>query len=262
MLPIIKYSGGKRREIKFFEKYFPKKFDRYIEPFFGGGAVYFYLEPEKAIINDLNSNLINFYRTFSTNRDELVEQLSGLENNEDTYYKIRDMFNNKVPKEYLDAVIYYYINKTCFSGMIRYNSKGEFNVPFGRYKKVDFIKPLTKEASSLLSKAIITNTDFEEVFNQAKEEDFIFLDPPYMSTFQNYNPDGFSEDDQRRLFECFKNTKAKCLLIISDLGIIRELYKNYIKEEYQKTYAINIKDRMKENNNVTHLIITNYDIQK
>ena len=260
MLPIIKYSGGKRREIKFFERYIPEKFDRYIEPFFGGGAVYFYLEPEKAIINDLNTNLVNFYKTFSTSREDLIKELSTLENDETTYYEIRDMLNNKISREYLDATIYYYINKTCFSGMIRYNSKGDFNVPFGRYKKVDFIKPLTKEASNLLSKATITNVDFEDVFKEAKEGDFIFLDPPYMSTFQNYNPDGFSEQDQKRLFECFKKTKAKCLLVISDLGIIRELYKDYIKEEYQKTYAINVKNRMKENNNVTHLIIANYDI--
>lgn len=260
MLPIIKYSGGKRKEIKFFEKYIPQKFNRYIEPFFGGGAVYFYLEPENAIINDLNNNLIDFYKTLATNRELIIEQLSTLENNEETYYKMRDMLNNKIQKEYLDAVIYYYINKTCFSGMIRYNSKGEFNVPFGWYKKVDFTKLLTEEASNLLSKATITNVDFEEVFNQAEEDDFIFLDPPYMSVFQNYNPNGFSEEDQKRLFECFKSTKAKCLLVISDLGIIRELYKDYIKEEYQKTYSINVKDRMKKNNNVTHLIITNYDI--
>lgn len=260
MLPLIKYSGGKRREIQYFKHWIPDKFNTYIEPFFGGGAVFFYLEPKKAIINDLNTNLMNFYNYFCNNRTELLDELSKLENTSDTYYRIRDMYNNKIPKQYSDASIFYYINKTCFSGMIRYNNKNEFNVPFGHYKKVNFSSNLTTEAAELLKNCDMYNVDFEHIFKKAQKDDFIFLDPPYMSTFQNYNPDGFSEYDHRRLFECFEKTQAKCLLVISELGIIRELYSKYIKSEYTKTYSINIKNRMLQSNTVTHLIITNYDL--
>lgn len=157
MNPILKYSGGKAKEIKFFKKYIPK-FDTYIEPFFGGGAVYFYLEPEKAIINDINHRLIEFYvdlvkeyaktrkeldflgKEYKINRTAFEEKKRQYPDekvpdaNEHIYYEIRDMFNKKIDPQYTYATIYYYINKTAYSGMIRYNKAGEYNVPYGRYK--------------------------------------------------------------------------------------------------------------------------------
>lgn len=267
MLPLIKYSGGKRREIKYFKDLIPTldSNNTYIEPFVGGGALFFYLEPKKAIINDLNKDLIAFYKQMKFDRQKLVDELSTLKNTEDTYYKIRDMYNNKIKRDYLDATLFYYINKTAFSGMIRYNKNGEFNVPYGWYKKINFLGNLTEDASNLLSSTKIFNSDFETIFDMAKEGDFIFLDPPYMSTFKDYNREGsFTEDDQIRLFNCFKKTKAACMLVISDLGIIRNLYSNYIEEDftYTKTYAINVKNRMIDNNSVEHLVITNYKLDE
>lgn len=260
MKPVIKYSGGKRREIKFFQHWIPDNYDKYIEPFVGGGAVYFYLEPQKSIINDINKDLINFYKTLANNRDKLIKEVDSLKNNEETYYKIRDMMNGFIDKEYMSATIYAYINRTAFSGMVRYNSKGHFNVPFGRYKNYNPSNFFTLEASELLQRTEILNIDFEKIFEISNEDDFLFLDPPYDSTFKDYVPGGFSIKDQKRLAKCFKNSKSKCLLVISDTPLIRELYKDYIKEEYHKTYAINVKNRMLKNNSTKHLIITNYDL--
>lgn len=274
MKPIIKYAGGKRNEIKFFKKWLDIDFEIYAEPFFGGGAVYFYLEPQKAILNDINVKLINLYNTIAWGREDLIEELKKMDNNEAFYYNARQMFNNEIPSIYTDAALYAYLNRTCFSGMVRYsrgkwdnNSKKyieqpKYNVPYGKYKTYHPWDFFTQESSDLLKKAWFLSNDFEYIFDLLDDEEdaFIFLDPPYMSQFRSYNPDGFTEEDQIRLAKRFKKTKAKCLLIISDLGIIRELYKDYIKDEYNKTYAFNVKDRIREGNQAKHLIIANYDI--
>ena len=153
MNPVLKYRGGKSREIPRFLQYIPDNFDRYIEPFFGGGAVYFYLEPETAIINDVNERLMRFYRQLRDNYPEMRIQLDELQRlyeanqaafkklkaqkpdervpneNEELYYRMRELFNHP-DGSYLDGVVYFFINKTAYSGMIRYNSNGEYNVPF------------------------------------------------------------------------------------------------------------------------------------
>ena len=160
MKPLIKYRGGKSKEIPNIIKHIPQFSGRYIEPFFGGGALFFYLEPQKAIINDINSKLMTFYAGVRDNFEALRNELSEIEgiytnnrkqfeklksitpenrvddNNEPLYYKIRDMFNDLAEKEYSDALIYFFINKTAYSGMIRYNAKGEFNVPRSEERRV------------------------------------------------------------------------------------------------------------------------------
>ena len=157
MKPLIKYRGGKTREIPHLIQHIPKKYDTYLEPFVGGGALFFHLEPEKATIGDINKQLITFYKQLKSNFHTLVTQLEDLQNtyeqnqqeyerlkqenptnkvenkNEALYYHLRHIFNN--PNDtYLEGTVYYFINKTAYSGMIRYNKKGEYNVPFGRYK--------------------------------------------------------------------------------------------------------------------------------
>ena len=172
--PLIKYRGGKSREIPHIEKHIPKFSGRYIEPFFGGGALYFYLEPKQAIINDINSKLMKFYDGVKNNYDSLRLELDEVEEiyehnrkdfedlkiknpeirvedkNENFYYLIRNMYNNLTEKKYSDALIYFFINKTMYSGMIRYNAKGEFNVPYGRYPHLN-TSIVTKAHSELLS---------------------------------------------------------------------------------------------------------------
>lgn len=282
MKPILKYRGGKNREIKHFHQFIPE-YDTYIEPFFGGGALYFHMEPKKAIINDVNDSLIHFYKDLTINFELVKQELNILQNeyetnreifmnrkeknpleraedpNEEIYYKIRDMFNNKIERKYSYATIYFYINKTAYSGMIRYNSKGEFNVPYGRYANFN-TKLLTYDHYDLLKNSKISNTDYSKVFEIAKPNDFIFLDPPYDTTFSEYGNEvftgDFDEDSQRKLAEDFKNLGSKTMIIISETPLISELYKDYIHSKYSKSYAVNIRNRFKSEAN--HLIITNY----
>ena len=282
MNPILKYRGGKTKEIKFIKKYIPK-FDTYIEPFFGGGAIYFYLEPEKAIINDINHRLIEFYVDLVKEYAKARKELDFLgkeykinwtafeekkrqypdekvpDANEHIYYEIRDMFNKKIDPQYTYATIYYYINKTAYSGMIRYNKAGEYNVPYGRYKNFN-THLLTDNHYNLLKTAKIMNTDYVKAFKLAKPNDFIFLDPPYDTTFSEYGNEvftgDFGEDEHRRLAEDFKNLSCKAIMIIGETELTDELYSSYIKDKYLKKYSVNIRNRFKSS--ASHLIITNY----
>ncbi|MBQ9439898.1 MAG: Dam family site-specific DNA-(adenine-N6)-methyltransferase [Paludibacteraceae bacterium] len=285
MKPIIKYRGGKTKEIPFFRALIPKFEGRYIEPFFGGGALYFYLEPEAAIINDINTKLIDFYIGVRDNYSTLRNELDELETiytanrqafdalkaqypnervedkNETFYYALRDMFNNIAPKQYSDAALYFYINKTAYSGMIRYNAKGEFNVPFGRYPNLN-THILTAEHSQLLQGAEIFNTDYSNIFNISQPNDFIFLDPPYDCAFSDYGneeyKDGFNEDSHRRLAQDFRNLPCPAMMIIGRTGLTTELYGDMIKDEYGKNYSVNIRNRFKAG--ASHIVVCNYEL--
>lgn len=283
MNPMIKYRGGKSKEISHFISNMPENYNRYIEPFFGGGALYFYLEPQNAIINDVNTKLYSFYKQMQEEYPSVRKQLDELQmvyeqnqkeyeelkkkhpeervenKNEALYYKIRDMFNHKIESEYLESVVYFFINKTAYSGMIRYNAKGEYNVPFGRYKNLN-TKLITDKHYELLKRTEIYNYDYSEIFNMAGNNDFIFLDPPYDCVFSDYGnetyKDGFGEDEHRRLANDFVNLPCKSLLVIGKTALTEELYGKYIVEEYDKSYAVNIRNRFKAD--AKHIIVTNY----
>lgn len=283
MNPMIKYRGGKSKEISHFISNMPEHYNRYIEPFFGGGALYFYLEPQNAIINDVNTRLYSFYKQMKEEYPIAREQLDELQiiyernqkeydelkkqhpedrvenKNEALYYKMREIFNHKIKCEYLDAVVYFFINKTSYSGMIRYNAKGEYNVPFGRYKNLN-TKLITDKHYELLKRTEIYNYDYSEIFSMAGKNDFIFLDPPYDCVFSDYGNevyrDGFGEDEHRRLANDFANLSCKSMLVIGKTALTEELYGKYIVEEYNKSYAVNIRNRFKSD--AKHIIITNY----
>lgn len=283
MNPMIKYRGGKSKEISHFISNMPEHYNRYIEPFFGGGALYFYLEPQNAIINDVNTKLYSFYKQMQEEYPSVRKQLDELQmvyeqnqkeyeglkkkhpedrvenKNEALYYKIRDMFNHKIESEYLEAVVYFFINKTAYSGMIRYNAKGEYNVPFGRYKNLN-TKLITDKHYELLKRTEIYNYDYSEIFNMAGKNDFIFLDPPYDCVFSDYGNeayrDGFGENEHRRLANDFANLSCKSMLVIGKTALTEELYGKYIVEEYDKSYAVNIRNRFKAD--AKHIIVTNY----
>lgn len=287
MKPLIKYRGGKSKEIPNLIKHIPKYSGRYIEPFFGGGALYFHLEPKKAIINDINSKLISFYLGVKNDFDYLKQELIDIEHiysinrkkfeelksktpdirvdddNEFLYYQIRDMFNNLTEKKYSDPLLYFFINKTAYSGMIRYNSKGEFNVPYGRYKNLNTTL-VTKDHSSLLSNTEIYNLNYIDIFKMATKDDFIFLDPPYDCIFSDYgneeHKDGFNEKDHIELSEQFKNLKCKALMVIGRTPLTEKLYKDFIVDEYGKSYAVNIRNRFKSE--ASHILISNYSNEK
>lgn len=279
MKPMLKYRGGKSKEIKFYEKYFRIEYDRFFEPFFGGGATYFYFEPNKAVINDLNNKLIGFYNDVKYNYNQLKLELSQLQyiyeenqlefeklkecnpnikvnnNNEDLYYEIRKEFNYPSGK-YLHGTVYYFINKTAYSGMIRYNKKGEFNVPYGRYKNFN-TNLITNKHYELLKNTEIYNLDYAKIFEMATPNDIMFLDPPYDCVFNDYgNDDGFNEEDQRRLAEEYKNLNTRALMIVAKTPLTEELYSKFIVEEYDKNYAVNIRNRFKSE--AKHIIIKNY----
>ena len=188
------------------------------------------------------------------NPNERVE-----DKNEALYYELRDMFNNLIPQKYSDALLYYYINKTAYSGMIRYNARGEFNVPFGRYAHLN-TNAVMLSHSRLLQRAEIFNTDYSEIFNMCQKDDFVFLDPPYDCTFSDYGneeyKDGFNEESHRKLSRDFANLPCKALMVIGRTPLTEELYKGFIVDEYKKNYAVNIRNRFKSV--ATHIIVTNY----
>lgn len=283
MKPLVKYRGGKSKEILNLEKHIPQFNGRYIEPFFGGGAMFFYLEPKKAIINDINSKLMEFYKGVKTNFETLQRELSDIERtyrinrkkfeelkaktptervndeNEALYYQIRDMFNDLVEKKYSDALLYFFINKTAYSGMIRYNSKGEFNVPYGRYANLN-TSLATKAHSKLLSNTEIYNLDYKDIFEMAEEDDFMFLDPPYDCVFSDYgnaeHKDGFNEKNHTELANTYKKLKCKALMVIGRTPLTEKLYGDMIVDEYGKSYAVNIRNRFKSE--ASHILISNY----
>ena len=257
--PLIKWSGGKSDEIKRFEKYFPVTFNKYIEPFIGGGSVYFYLNPNNAVINDVHTELIDFYRCIAEGKmGEIYEFMKNTPNDEETYYKIRDQMEVNEPLD--NAKKFYYQRKTCYRGMLRYNKNGKFNIPFGRYKTINFNELTNKQYEVLLSKTEILHEDFEYIFeNYNDENNFMFLDPPYDSEFTDYGYCQFGKDKQVKLAELFKTTKIKCLMIIGKTKFIEELYKDYIVDEYDKKYKFKLYDnRIGNEINTKHLVIKNY----
>lgn len=281
MEPLLKYRGGKRREIQHFRNLIPQNYTTYIEPFFGGGAAFFAQEPTQSIINDINGPLITFYQQVATQYPQLMNELTVLHDtyeqneleyarlkalhpdqrvpndNEPLYYQLRDMYNGIVPSTFLDATLYYYINKTAYSGMIRYNAQGQYNVPFGRYKhfRVDNITP---QHSTLLQNAQILQTDFEDIFAMAQPNDFMFLDPPYDCIFHDYGnmTTNFDENEHRRLAAAIQNSTCRILMVIGRTALTEELYANHIVAEYPVRYSVNIRNRF--DTATTHIVVTNY----
>lgn len=258
--PLVKWSGGKGDEIKYIEKYIPK-FETYIEPFVGGGALYFYLNPKKAIINDIHPELITFYREIGNgNRKKIYKFMKEHSNDEETYYDVRDTMN--IDTDLDIAKRFYYLRKTCFRGMLRYNKNGKFNIPFGKYKTVNYSDLNNDEYEKLLNRTIIENTSFEEIFKKYNSDDnFMFLDPPYDSEFTDYGYCQFDREHHKKLAKFFKNTNINCLMVIGKTDFISRLYDGYIVGEFDKKYKFKIHSgRVGDEINNKHLIITNYEV--
>ncbi|MDL2234024.1 DNA adenine methylase [Ruminococcaceae bacterium OttesenSCG-928-L11] len=240
--PYLKWAGGKRQLLPQIRLHLPADFaDRtYYEPFVGAGAVLFELHPTRAVINDFNSQLILTYRMIRDEVDALVAALREhqRQNSREYYYTIRQMdrepdaFHALPDVEKAARLIF--MNKTCYNGLYRVNSQGLFNVPYGRYRNPAICEEGTLRAVSryLRDNAVeICNGDFEQAVEGAGEDAFVYFDPPYHSpgntNFTGYQPDGFTEADQRRLRDTairLTERGAKCLLSNSDTEFIRELY--------------------------------------
>ena len=275
VIPVVKWVGGKRQLLSEIKKYIPKTFNTYFEPFVGGGAVLFELQPKNAIVNDINRELINLYSVIQNNVEELIDKLSNTElysNTSECFYRIREL--DRDPKEYnkmngIDkAARILYLNKTCYNGLYRVNSMGEFNSPFGSYKNPNIVNEVTLRAvSKYFNEANIKffNTDFEKTLKSAKKGDFVYFDPPYVpisktSNFTGYNEGGFGETEQIRLKNlCDKlNSKGiKFLLSNSDCEFIKDLYKDYNNITIKAKRAIN-----SNGNNrgaISEVLIRNYE---
>lgn len=268
--PLCKWSGGKRDEIKHFKGYYPENFKRYIEPFAGGAATYFDLNFKgENVINDIHPELVNFYRQINLGHaQEIYNLVSSWGQGEMDYYYVRGggkklpkNSNVFIPQNNIEkAAQFIYLRRSCFRGMIRYNSSGGFNVPWGKYKSLNFSDIIKPEYTSLLERTIIMEGDYKNVFeNYNGDENFFFIDQPYDSTFNDYGTDNFTRQNQIELFEKFSTTESKCLMIVGGSEFIRDLYSDYIVYEYPKKYSFKIYGgRIGDEINVNHLVIKNY----
>ncbi len=239
--PFLKWAGGKRQLLPTIRKYIPQKYGTYHEPFIGAGAVLFDIQPTVGMINDSNTELINCYKVIRDSLDELVLDLRQYKNEKEYYYAIRDLdrnsnFKKLNPIQRASRIIY--LNKTCFNGLFRVNSAGQFNVPFGSYHNPKILDELLLKAvhNYLSTKNIqIMNVDFEQAVKDAKKGDFIYFDPPYdpvsdTSSFTGYDLNGFGKNEQQRLRDVYKELSDKgCFVLLSNSAtdFILDLYKDF-----------------------------------
>ncbi|MGX9339214.1 DNA adenine methylase [Mycoplasma sp. 332] len=267
--PFVKWVGGKGQLIDEIKKRMPKYFNDYYEPFVGGGAVLFYLKPQKAHINDINRVLINAYNMIKNKPQQMIEILNVLDQKEckkEEYYELRTKFNNKLKLNEYDlelAALFIFLNKRCFNGLYRVNSNGFFNVPFNNKIKCDsYNRDNILEISQYLKNVEIENLDFEESLKKANKGDFVFIDSPYVplnpTSFESYTKEKFGEDCHIRLAKVFRILDKKgCFLMLTnhDTDLIRDLYSKF------NIKVVNVKRNINSNGNKRvgkEVIITNY----
>ena len=271
--PFTKWTGGKRQLLGELRSYMPETYGRYFEPFVGGGALFFDLAPEQAVINDFNEELINAYRQIKNNPAELINLLiKHKENNSKDYYLAlrsadRDGRISRMTGVERAARILYML-RVDFNGLYRVNSKNQFNVPYGRYKNPKIVDvDLLYQISEYLNEndVEILQTDFAEAVKDAETGDFVYFDPPYIplnetSSFTSYTHEGFSYEEQVRLRDTFKELTERgvyAMLSNSSSPLVEELYKdfNIYFVEAQRTNGAKSSSRGK----ISEIIVTNYD---
>lgn len=271
--PLVKWAGGKRQLLGEIDVRRPQTFGRYFEPFFGGGAVFFHLQPGHAYINDLNPALINLYTTVRDSCEEFLNELATLdagiaptkEETKEYYYTQRSRYNELLASEIYDvetAALLVFLNKHCFNGLYRVNAKGAFNVPYNTSLRPSFDEKNVHSVAQSLKNATITCDDFEPAVQDARPGDFIFLDSPYAplndTSFEAYTKEGFLESDHRRLAQLFYELDqhgCKLMLTNHDTPLIRELYSNYKIDVVDVRRSINSNAAKRTG---TEVIVTNY----
>lgn len=266
--PIVKWVGGKRQLMFELIKNMPKSYNRYFEPFVGGGALFFELQPENAYISDMNEELINLYSVVRDNVYELIEDLGKHEVSKEYFLEIRNIDRTEQYAKLSSierASRFIYLNRTCFNGMYRVNSKGEFNVPFGHYKNPRIIDENNLlNCSKLLNKTEIKCADFSEILTKVQKDDFVYFDPPYVplnetSSFTSYTKDGFDIDMQFKLRDVcdeLDSMGVKFMLSNSDTKLVNELYANY---EIKKVFASRqISANADGRGKITEVLVRNY----
>jgi len=233
--PILKWAGGKRQLIDHVISLFPKdhKQRTYHEPFIGSGAIFFTVEPRSGTINDTNEHLMNFYKIVKNHPEELINETLKHEYNKETYYALRDRFNQERLSDLERASLFLYLNKTCFNGLWRVNSEGKFNVPFGRYRNPTIVQEnRIREASRILKNIDIICSDFSYILDRAKPGDLCYFDPPYepiseTAYFTAYTAKGFDMDEQIRLCETCCKLDEKGVYFVLSNSYVRDLIELY-----------------------------------
>lgn len=237
--PFVKWAGGKRQLLSQIRERMPEKYNNYFEPFVGGGAVFFELLPEKALINDINRALINAYRRICNSPQDFLSSINKLdadmgEDEKKYYYALREHYNDKLMREEFDtelAALFVFLNKHCFNGLYRVNGKGLFNVPYNNSRAASVEEELIYEVSKCLQGVTITDGDFEAACQTAQKGDFIFIDSPYAplnpTSFESYTKEGFDVESHKRLAKLFDELTDRgcfCMLTNHNTDFINGLY--------------------------------------
>ncbi|KKU98926.1 MAG: adenine methylase protein [Candidatus Jorgensenbacteria bacterium GW2011_GWC1_48_8] len=267
--PFVKWAGGKNQLLSQYARFFPPRYtyNTYFEPMVGGGAVFFYLRPESAILSDLNRDLINTYIVIKNNVENLIKVLNEYKNNHDQkfYYQVRDDYNSDVLNKIERTAAFIYLNKTGFNGLYRVNSKGEFNVPSGKYKNPGILDEQNLRSTSKALKHVkLYAESFEKIIDRVKKDDFIYFDPPYYpltktAKFTTYTSEDFLEKEQAKLADIFRaldEKGCKVMLSNSNTKFIKDLYKKYRIETVSASRFINC-DGSKRGK-ISELVIMNY----
>ena len=230
--PILKWAGGKTQLLPELLARMPRSYGKFIEPFFGGGALFFSCQPKAgAVLADINPELTNLYRTVASNPHEIISLLKEFQNTQEFFYEVRSWNRESLSKE-MQAARTLYLNKTCFNGLYRVNKKGEFNTPYGKYKNPNIVNESgILSASRVLQNVIFENLDYKQTLQKhAEPGDFIFLDPPYLPVgkyedFKRYTKEGFYEEDHWELASEVKRLQNKDVPLV---GQLKNLYKQNI----------------------------------
>jgi DNA adenine methylase len=273
ILPLfLKWAGGKLQLIEQFKNLFPHNFRNYYEPFIGSGAIFFYvkskLKPNKVILSDTNEELINCFVAVRDKPSELVELLLNhrKKHSKEYYYAVRSIESDRLDSVNRAARLIY-LNKTCFNGLYRVNSKGQFNVPFGDYENPSiFDRNILFHASQLLQGVHLQVMTFEKVLDYAGKDDFVYFDPPYIplsktSSFTRYSKSDFSVREQKRLSEVFRILDSRgCFVMLSnsDHALTRELYRDYEKNTVMVRAKRKINSVGSKRGAINEAVITNY----
>ncbi|MGV2827587.1 DNA adenine methylase [Myxosarcina sp. GI1(2024)] len=266
--PFVKWVGGKTQLLPELISRIPEDFDRYLEPFVGGGALFFHLQPRQAILIDINQELTNTYKVIKEQTEELIADLKQHVYQKDYYYQIRNSDRTHEYQSWSDvrqASRLIYLNKTCFNGLYRVNSKGEFNTPMGRYKNPKIVDEINLRAcSQALQKAEIITGSFLRIEELVGDRDFVYFDPPYAplnptSNFTGYSQQGFNVQMQLSLRDlCFRLNRRGVRFMVSNsnAALILDLYQDFKIEFVYANRAVNSKAHKR--GKIPEVIITNY----
>jgi DNA adenine methylase len=270
--PVLKWVGGKRQLLDVLCPLLPKTINSYCEPFIGGGAMLFELQPKRALVNDINEDLILVYTVIRDNVDGLIQRLEQFENTAEAFYEVRDWDRDReryaAMSDIDKAARMIYLNKTCYNGLYRVNTAGEFNSPFGNYKNPNIVNaPVLRAVSAYFNAAEITfsTVDYAELLQNVRRGTFVYLDPPYdpvsdTSSFTGYSKGGFPKEDQIRLRECcdeLNRRGVRFMLSNSATDFIKEQYAAYNITIVQAKRAINSVGSKR--GDVDEVVVRNYE---